>query len=70
MTEWPIVRDWKSLWGATIEAIAKAWGVPLDAVLDASEFATRDRPAMRDVGRHNNKPVKLDTDLIRHPSLA
>ena len=31
------VRYWRSLWGATIEAIASAWNVPIDAVLELSE---------------------------------
>ena len=31
---------WMSLWGAVIEAIAKAWGVPLQAVLESSEISS------------------------------
>jgi hypothetical protein len=32
---------WMSLWGATIEAIAQAWGVPLQQVLEASDIASK-----------------------------
>ena len=30
-----------SLWGGTIEAIAQAWAVPLQDVLEASEIAEK-----------------------------
>ena len=52
---------WMSLWAATIEAIAIAWGVPLDDVLNCSPIK----------GGWRNEPRRmiLTPDLIRNPRL-
>ena len=56
---------WTSLWGATMEAIALAWGVPLQGVLEASEIA-RETP-----GDTSSKDVRefmgMKVDKIRNP---
>jgi hypothetical protein len=56
---------WMSLWGATIEAIAQAWAVPLQDVLEASEIAVKGMEEwVGDDGRHYAKPK---VDVIRRP---
>lgn len=58
-------RFWMSLWGATIEAIAQGWGVPLQAVLEASEISDE---SMHDAGTIGGKPcLILNSDIIRKP---
>jgi hypothetical protein len=54
-----------SLWGATIEAIATAWGVPLQEVLEASEISSSraDDPESKELP----KVWKMKIDTIRNP---
>jgi len=52
---------WMSLWGATIEAIATAWGCRLQAVLEASEIHTKGHEEVED-GVH-----RILHDIVRKP---
>ncbi len=64
-------RFWMSLTGATIEAIAKAWGEPLQDVLEASEFSTDDHSLSAAVAIKNGEQVVVkDVDIIRKPNSA
>jgi hypothetical protein len=54
---------WMSLWGATIEAIAAAWGVPLQAVLEASQIASS-RSANTSLAK---LVMDIKVDIIRKP---
>ncbi len=56
---------WMSLWGAVIEAIAKAWGVPLQEVLEASDIAS-DRSGGGSIEGLMNV-WKMKVDRIRNP---
>jgi hypothetical protein len=56
---------WMSLWGAVIEAIAQAWGVPLQEVLEVSEISSK-----RSDGAHGQEVPEVWTtqiDRIRNP---
>ena len=58
-------RYWMSLWGATIEAIALAWRVPLQEVIEASNILGVGREeSMSGDGR---KTFKAMPDTIRNP---
>lgn len=54
-----------SLWGATIEAIALAWAVPLQDVLEASEIA--EKGMEESVGADGRRLAKPKVDVIRRP---
>jgi hypothetical protein len=56
---------WMSLWGATIEAIAQAWGVPLQDVLEASEIAENGMEKW--IGEDGSQYMKSKVDVIRKP---
>lgn len=57
---------WMSLWGATIEAIALAWGVPLQEVLECSEIHENGREEMG-TDAEGRKSFRLKSDCIRNP---
>jgi hypothetical protein len=56
---------WMSLWGATIEAIARGWGVPLQEVLEASDIYVE--PKRQDWSRAFAAFWESKPDLIRNP---
>jgi hypothetical protein len=60
-------RYWMSLWGATIEAIARAWKVPLSEVLEASDISDHGDNFVDESGRLCFKP---SADTIRKPQGA
>ncbi len=58
-------RYWMSLWGAAIEAIARAWGVPLSEVLESSEILSD--PEEHFVDERGRPCFKVRADIIRKP---
>ncbi len=56
---------WMSLWGAVIEAIAKAWGVPLQEVLESSEISSKSSDGAN--GAEFPKVWTTKVDRIRNP---
>jgi hypothetical protein len=56
---------WMSLWGATIEALAQAWRVPLQEVLECSDFYPNDIQIDQRGGFVN--PIIRWADVIRNP---
>jgi hypothetical protein len=58
-------KYWMSLWGATIEAIARAWAVPLQSVLEASEIA--ENGTEKTVEPDGRESVTFKVDVIRRP---
>jgi hypothetical protein len=56
---------WMSLWGGTIEAIAQAWAVPLQDVLEASEIAEEGMEEW--IGADGRQHAKPKVDVIRRP---
>lgn len=55
---------WMSLWGATIEAIAAAWGCRLQSVLEASTIHKKGREETEKDGRRVHRQLR---DIIRRP---
>ena len=58
-------RYWMSLWGAAIEAIARAWRVPLSEVLESSEILSD--PEEHFVDERGRPCFKARADIIRKP---
>ncbi|MGO9462674.1 MAG: ATP-binding protein [Isosphaeraceae bacterium] len=56
---------WMSLWGAAIEAIALAWGVPLQEVLEASEISPKRE--VNTSAADARQFLDLKVDIIRNP---
>ncbi|HQZ68975.1 MAG TPA: hypothetical protein PLY87_28005 [Planctomycetaceae bacterium] len=56
---------WPSLWAAAIEAIAKSWGVPLDAVLKCSNLSYESHIPFKDAD--GRRGITLTSDTIRRP---
>ncbi len=56
---------WQTLWALAIEAIAKAWGVPLDDVLTNSDLSYESLIIVKGPG--NTRTVRLTSDIIRRP---
>lgn len=59
----------RTLEGAVIEAIAKAWNKPLEKVVETASFRSDDEEekVKREIGTANGKPVVVTVDIIKKP---
>ena len=57
----------KTLQGAVIEALARAWNKPLKDIIDSSSFRNDDEEenVEREIGTVNGKPIKESVDIIK-----
>ena len=53
--------------GLVMEALATAWGSPLEDVVQVSEFSTDDADFVREVGCIDDSVVSERVDVIRNP---
>ncbi len=62
-------RFWMSLWGATMEAVATAWGVSLDEMLAVSDICTKTKFFNAPVGVDaEGKEIRsVEVDILRRP---
>jgi hypothetical protein len=66
--ESPLGWDNESLVGAVVEALAKAWSLPIKDVVLLSDFSDSSRPMTRRViGVGNGQPVTETVYVIRKP---
>ena len=67
--EWP--DGWKfhskSVCGALMKAIAKAWQVPLSQMLKKSLQSTDEKKIVREIGISNGEPVLEDVYVLKKP---
>ncbi|MEM8669450.1 MAG: ATP-binding protein [Planctomycetota bacterium] len=56
-------RFWMSPWGAAIEAVAKSWGVPLQSVLESSDFDHD-----KHIDEDGNKRHLVTSDTLKKPT--
>jgi len=65
-------RFWMSLWGAAMEAVALAWDVDLDDMLEVSEIAGRNKQFTAVIGLDENgqESSHPDVDILCKPQQA
>ena len=78
-SDWPTATPWHwhgsafhfwTLLGATVEAIATAWSIALDAVLEVSDLTTDDKVYRRKIAMTSDgKPVVSSVDIVTRPSV-
>jgi hypothetical protein len=57
----------RTLRGLVIEAVAAAWGVPVQDVLNLSQMTTDKRRIVRQIGTLLGTPIKEDVDVLVRP---
>lgn len=75
LSDWP---DWicdhvhpkmefhcKTIVGVVIDALSKGWSLPMNVVLENSEFSDDDLKIIREIGEGDGEPVSLTSDVIR-----